>query len=142
MTTFFVSDDKARLDVALIAQFLSEDSYWATGRSRETIERSIAHSHCFGVYQADDAQANRQQVGFARVITDYATFAYLADVFILPSYRGQGLSKQLMAAIMAHPQLQSLRRWLLVTADAHGLYAQFGFQPLPHPERVMGMLRD
>jgi len=129
-----IDDDRTRLDVAMIHRYLSEESYWARGIARERVERSIAHSHCFGAY---DGEA---QVGFARVITDYATFAYLADVFVLPSHRGRGVSKQLMAAIRAHPELQELRRWHLVTRDAHALYAQFGFTPLDAPERHMMLL--
>ncbi len=126
-----ISDDPARLDLDVICGYLSTESYWATGRPREVIERSIAHSLPFGLY---DGAA---QVGFARVVTDRATFAYLADVFVLSSHRGRGLSKRLVAAILAHPELQGLRRWLLVTRDAHGLYARFGFTPLPEPARFM-----
>ncbi|HEY0159208.1 MAG TPA: GNAT family N-acetyltransferase [Thermoanaerobaculia bacterium] len=126
-----VSCDRARIDVALVHRYLSEESYWAKGITREVVERSIAHSLPFGAF---DGEA---QVGFARVITDYATFGYLADVFVLPSHRGRGVSKALMAAIVAHPGLQGLRRWHLVTRDAQGLYAQFGFVPLDAPERHM-----
>jgi GNAT superfamily N-acetyltransferase len=129
-----IDDDRARLDVAMIHRYLSEESYWARGISRERVERALAHSHCFGAYDGD------VQVAFARVVTDYATFAYLADVFVLPSHRGRGVSKQLIAAILAHPELQGLRRWHLVTYDAQGLYAQFGFMPLDLPERHMMLL--
>ena len=124
-----VSTDAARLDVSLIYDFLTQESYWGRGRSRELIERSIANSLAFGIYKTG------QQVGFARVITDYATFAYLADVFILPVERGQGLSKWLLEIITQHPALQGLRRWLLATRDAHGLYEQYGFTPLARPDR-------
>jgi GNAT superfamily N-acetyltransferase len=130
-----ISDDRARLDRALIHRFLSERSYWAEGVPREVVERSIDHSLCFGVYQSST------QVGFARVVTDFATFAWLADVFILEDARGRGLSKKLVAAILAHPQLQGLRRFLLGTLDAHGLYAQFGFAPVKQVERFMEIHR-
>ena len=124
-----------RMDVDVVHRYLSEESYWAKGIAREIVERSIAHSLCFGAFDGD------AQVGFARVITDYATFAYLADVFVLESHRGRGISKDMMAAIVAHPRLQSLRRWHLVTRDAHGLYEQYGFEALDAPERHMMRLR-
>ena len=127
---FVVSTDRSRLDITLIHQFLTH-SYWAQGVSREVVERSIENSLCFGIFH-DSAQ-----VGFARVITDRATFAYLADVFVLESHRGLGLGKFLMECISNHPQLQKLRRWMLATQDAHGLYAKFGFAPLARPERFM-----
>ena len=127
---FLVTTDPARLDIEFIHSFLS-NSYWAEGIPRETVERSIANSLCFGVYEGD------KQVGFARVITDYATFAYLADVFIAESYRGRGLSKVLMECIVKHPELQGLRRWTLATRDAHELYAKFGFTHLAKPDRFM-----
>lgn len=126
-----ISDDRAMLDRALIHRFLSERSYWALDVPREVVERSIEHSLCFGVYRAG------KQVGFARAVTDFATFAWLADVFILEEERGKGLSKKLVAAIQAHPRLQSLRRFMLGTRDAQGLYAQFGFEPVKYPERFM-----
>ena len=125
-----VDTDKTRLDVDVIHAFLRE-SYWAAGIPRHVVERSIEGSLCFGVY-VDGAQA-----GFARIISDYATFAYLADVFVLDAFRGRGLSKRLMEAIIGHPRLQGLRRWSLATRDAHGLYAQFGFTPLSNPARYM-----
>lgn len=127
---FVVSTDRSRLDITLIHQFLTH-SYWAQGVSREVVERSIENSLCFGIFH------NSAQVGFARVITDRATFAYLADVFVLESHRGLGLGKFLMECISNHPQLQKLRRWMLATRDAHGLYAKFGFAPLARPERFM-----
>ncbi len=123
------------MDVEAIHRFLSEESYWAKGIAREVVQRSIEHSLCFGAF---DAAA---QVGFARVITDYATFAYLADVYVLPSHRGRGIAKQIMRAVRSHPELQGLRRWHLVTRDAHALYAQFGFAPLETPERHMAITR-
>jgi GNAT superfamily N-acetyltransferase len=125
-----ISDDKALLDLDVIHGYLTR-CYWAEGISRELVERSIAGSICFGAY---DEEA---QVGFARVVTDHATFAYLADVFVLESHRGRGVSRLLMEAIRSHSELQGLRRWHLVTRDAHGLYAKFGFKPLAAPERHM-----
>lgn len=114
----------------MIWQFLS-NTYWSKDIPRAIVERSIDNSLCFGLY------LNKQQIGFARMITDQATFAYLADVFILPEWRGKGLSKWLMEAIIAHPGLQGLRRMLLATLDAHSLYTQFGFTAVPNPERFM-----
>lgn len=133
-----ISTDKSLLNIALIHDFLTH-SYWAKGIPRETVESSIDGSLCFGVYLKQ--QDELQQVGFARMITDKTTFAYLADVFILPEYRGQGLSKALMQYILAYPQLQGLRRIILATADAHGLYRQFGFTALDKPERIMQLHR-
>jgi GNAT superfamily N-acetyltransferase len=115
----------------MIHQYLSEESYWAMNIPLDIVQRSIENSLCFGVY---DGEA---QVGFARVITDQATFAYLADVFVLPNYRGRGIAKRLMATISAYPTLQGLRRWVLATRDAHELYAQFGFTALDQPELFM-----
>lgn len=126
-----ISTDKQLLNIAVIMQYLSDESYWAKDIPQALVERSIEHSLCFGVYEGTT------QIGFARAVTDKATFAYLADVFILPEWRGQGLSKWLMEVILAHPDLQGLRRWLLATMDAHGLYTQFGFTPLTEPERMM-----
>lgn len=126
-----ISTDKARLDIALIHRFLSEESAWARGIARELVERSIAHSLCFGAY-LDGAQ-----VGFARVVTDQATYAYLVDVFVVEAQRGRGHSKALMEAVMAHPALQGLRRFSLATSTAHGLYAQFGFAPPQRPQSLM-----
>ena len=129
---FTISTDKARLDVPAIHDFLAHSSYWARDVPLSTVQKSIENSLCFGIYN----DANKQ-VGFARVITDYAVFAYLADVFILEAYRGRGLAKWLMACIVSTPELQNLRRWMLATKDAHGLYAQYGFNPLSRPERFM-----
>jgi GNAT superfamily N-acetyltransferase len=127
---YSISTDKGRLDVALIHGFLTM-SYWAAGVPMDVVKRSIEHSLAFGVFKED------QQVGFARVITDYATFAYLGDVFILEPFRGRGLSKWLMEVIVGHPELQGLRRWMLLTRDAHGLYRKVGFTELSNPERYM-----
>jgi GNAT superfamily N-acetyltransferase len=128
---YTISTDAARLDVNLIYEFLSNYSYWAKGRTRTAVERSITHSLSFGLYR------QAQQIGFARVVTDYATFAYLADVFVLEAERGHGLGKWLVATIVDHADLQGLRRWLLATRDAHGLYQQAGFTLLAQPERWM-----
>ena len=127
---FLLSTDKARLDLALIHSVLRE-THWAKGIPLATVAKAIDHSLCFGVYR------QHVQVGFSRVISDHATFAYLADVFIVDAYRGRGLSKWMMSCVMAHPELQGLRRWLLATADAHGLYSQYGFKALGKPERFM-----
>jgi GNAT superfamily N-acetyltransferase len=130
---FSISTDKNLLDVEVIYNYLSQESYWAKNIPQEKVNRSIENSMCFGVYK------DERQIGFARVITDKATFAYLADVFIINEFRGLGLSKWLVQTILVHPDLQTLRRWLLATADAHGLYNQFGFLPLTSPERWMGI---
>lgn len=132
-SNYTISTDKAKLDIPLIHRFLSQEAYWCQNIPVEIVQRSIENSVCFGVYQAEN------QVGFARVITDFATFGYLADVFILPEHRGQGLSKQLVAFIMGYPPLQGLRRLMLVTLDAHGLYSQFGFKPIENPENTMSI---
>lgn len=128
---YTLSDDPARLDLDAIHSYLSR-SYWAATRSKEVIARSLAHSLCIGTYTAAG-----HQVGLARVVSDYATFAYLCDVYVLEDHRGHGLAKAALRLIAAHPQLQQLRRFQLVTADAHGLYAQFGFTPIATPERHM-----
>ena len=127
---YHISTNKEKLDIPFIHRFLSH-SYWAEDIPVDMVKRSIDGSMNFGVYNGS------RQVGFARVITDHATFGYLADVFIDENYRGLGLSKWLMQTIMAHPQLQGFRSWQLATRDAHGLYAQFGFKPLENPERIM-----
>ena len=129
-----ISTDRSRLDVPLILDLL-RSSYWAKEIPRAIVEKSIQNSLCFGAYLAG------RQVGFARVITDFATFAYVADVFVVPLHRGRGISKKIMQAIVAHPGLQGLRRLLLATHDAHGLYAQFGFQPLAQPEHFMTIFK-
>jgi len=128
---YVISTDPARLDIAMIHKYLSGSAYWAMGRPLEVVRRSIQNSLPFGVY------CGPVQIGFARVITDYATFAWLADVFVLPEFRGHGLGKWLIGVIVAHPRLPGLRRWVLATQDAHGLYAQYGFTPLHIPELFM-----
>ncbi|UOQ78601.1 GNAT family N-acetyltransferase [Hymenobacter sp. 5516J-16] len=133
---YTISTDPALLDIPLIHRYLAESSYWATNIPRETVERAIANSLCFGVYAPDGAQ-----VAFARVITDRATFAWLCDVFVLPEQQGQGIGKQLMQQVWSHPDLCNVRRQMLATLDAHGLYEQFGFQPLANPERYMEVRR-
>jgi GNAT superfamily N-acetyltransferase len=135
--TIEISDDRSRMDVTVIHGFLSQDSYWANNVPREVVERAVEHSLCVGAFE------DGVQVGFARAITDYATFAYIADVFVLPSHRGRGISKQLMDALVNHQELRGLRRWHLVTRDAHALYAQFGFTPVDVPERhMMRVVKD
>jgi len=128
---FIYSDDHNLIDVAAVHRYLSTESYWAKGIPLEIVRRAIANSLCFGIYQAN------QQVGFARWVTDRATFAYLCDVYIAQEFRGIGLSKKLMSFMMFHPDLQGLRTYFLGTLDAHGLYEQFGFKALAHPERRM-----
>ena len=127
---FLISTDRKRLDLDIVHAFLTK-CYWAKGIPREIVARSIENSLCFGVYEED------RQIGFGRVISDFATYAYIGDVFVLESYRGRGIAKWLMECIMWHPSLQGLRRWSLVTQDAHGLYAHYGFTPLESPERHM-----
>jgi GNAT superfamily N-acetyltransferase len=129
---FEISTDRTRLDVALVHEFL-RTSYWAEGRLRSVVERSIEHSLCFGVYHGG------RQVAFARVVSDRAVFAYLMDVFVVPEFRGRGIAKALMRAVLDHPDLQNLRMFLLATKDAHGLYEQFGFGPLLDPQRMMAI---
>ena len=125
-----VTTDPRRLDLETVHGFLTA-SYWAEGIPREIVERSVRHSICFGAFDGD------RQVGFARVISDRATFAYVADVFVLPSHRGRAIGKRLMACITSHPELQNLRLWTLFTRDAHGLYRQYGFEGSRHPDRLM-----
>lgn len=134
-TEYTVSTDKTRLDLPSIHQFLSTQAYWSLNIPFTTVKRSVENSLCFGVYFGP------QQVGFARVITDYATIAYLGDVFIIPEHRGKGLSKKLVDEIMTHPDLQGMRRWILLTGDAHGLYRQFGWEPITKPELYMEIAR-
>lgn len=128
--TFTVTCDPTRMDLCVIATFLAS-SYWAKGIPSATVEKSLANSLCFALLEGE------QQIGFARVITDYTTIAFLNDVFVLPAYRGRGLSKWLMECITSHPELQGLRRWMLSTRDAHGLYGKFGFTPLKKPDVFM-----
>jgi GNAT superfamily N-acetyltransferase len=133
--SYEISTDKGRLDRAVIHRFLSEESYWARGVPRDVVDRAIENSLCFGLYRDD------LQVGFARVVTDRAAIAYLADVFVLPEHRGKGLGKWLIEAVLAHPDLQGLRRFFLGTEDAHSLYRRFGFRPLANPGRMMEISR-
>jgi GNAT superfamily N-acetyltransferase len=128
---YTISTDNQRLDISVIHEFISKQSYWGQGRKIEVVQRALENSCNFGVYKED------KQIGFARVVTDYATFAWVADVFVLGEHRGQGLSKWLMEVILSHPELQGFRRWVLATKDAHSLYAHFGFIPLHRPERWM-----
>jgi GNAT superfamily N-acetyltransferase len=130
LKNFIISTDNSRLDLDAVVDMLSR-AYWASGRTREIIAHSIEHSLVFGLYDGS------RQIGMARIVSDYATFAWLCDVFIHEDYRGQGLGKWLMEAVTSHPDLQGLRRILLATRDAHGLYAQFGWKPLSSPERWM-----
>ena len=126
-----VTTDPTRLDLDAIHDVLAGSSYWATGIPREVMERSIRHSICFGAFDGG------RQVGFARVVTDRATFAYLADVFVIEEQRGRGLAAWLTATVLAHPELQGLRRWLLVTRDAHGLYRKLGFTAVADPSMLL-----
>jgi len=126
-----ISTEPSRIDRTLVHEFLRGRSYWAAGIPREVVDRSIDGALCFGVYEGG------AQVGFARVITDRATFAYLADVFVLEPHRGRGIATWLMEVIVGHPDLQGLRRWILMTRDAHGLYERFGFRPMADPSRCM-----
>ena len=128
-----VTTDASRMDLDVIHGFL-EHAYWSRGISRDVVGRALRHSLCFGAFDGD------RQVGFARVVSDFATYAYVSDVFVLESHRGRGVGKRLMAAIMAHPELQGLRRWNLFTRDAHGLYRRYGFREPRHPERLMEIL--
>lgn len=128
---YLISTDRALLDWDVIYGYISRESYWGKGRSMDTIRRSVENSLSFGIYSDD------RLVGFARVVTDYATFAWLADVFVLEEFRGRGLSKWLMEVILSHSELQGLRRWVLSTKDAHELYRRFGFTDLLRPERWM-----
>lgn len=138
---YFISTDKEKLDIHLIFSFLSQESYWAKGIPRKVVEQSIAGSAlCFGIYH-QNAEGQVKQVGFARVISDLTSFAYLCDVFVIPDYRGQELSKWLIEVITQYPELTGVRRFMLATADAHSLYAKYGFQPIDAPERLMQILR-
>lgn len=128
---YAITTDRDRIDVSVVHRYLSEESYWAKNIPFDVVERAIRNSLCFAVLHGNDL------AGFARVTTDRATVAYLGDVFMLPAHRGKGLSKWLLEIISTHPDLQGLRRWMLATADAQGLYAQFGFTPLKMPARWM-----
>jgi GNAT superfamily N-acetyltransferase len=128
---YVIDTDNNRLNQEFIYRFLSQDSYWAQSRTFEMVQRSLVHSLNFGVFK------DEEQIGFARVVTDYATFAWLADVFIIEDHRGKGLGKWLIEVVTAHPELQGLRRWILATRDAHDLYRQFGFTAPLQPDRLM-----
>jgi len=131
---FQILTDKSKLDIKLIHDYLSKESYWAKGRSIEAVKKSIENSLCFGVFQ------DKKQIGFARVVTDYAVFAWIMDVFIVKDYRGKGLGKELMSRIMNDEKLQNLQRWGLGTEDAHGLYEKFGFKSLSKPQNMMEII--
>lgn len=126
-----ITTDRSRIDLDYVHNYLSKKSYWAKGISQHLVEKSVENSLCFSVF------SNEKQIGFGRVVTDYATFAYLCDVFIDEDFQGKGFSKKLMESIMAHPDLQSIRRWMLMTWSAQGLYKQFGFSIAARPDRVM-----
>lgn len=128
---YLITTDVAKVDIDVVHQFLSEQSYWAKGIPRETVARSVQHSICFSVLHEGEL------IGFARITSDHATVAYLGDVFVLPAHRGRGISTWLLQCISSHPELQGLRRWMLATADAHGLYKKFGFTGLRAPDRWM-----
>ena len=134
---YTISDDPARVDVEAVHRYLSEESYWARGVPRDVVERSVAGSIPFGLYAPGGSLA-----GFARVVTDRATYGYLADVFVLDAHRGRGLGVWLVEVVLGHPELQGLRRWVLFTEDAHGLYERFGFTPGRTPERYMELARE
>ena len=133
---FVISTDRSRLNIEFIHSFLSTQAYWAIGRSLEVVQRAIENSLNFGVFDGS------KQVGFARVVTDYATFAWLADVFIIDEYRGRGLGIWLIEVITSHPNLQGFRRWILATRDAHELYRRFGFNEIANPQRYMEKMSD
>jgi GNAT superfamily N-acetyltransferase len=128
---YSISTDRARLDVPAVHEFLSTESYWARGRDFEKVRRAVENSLPFGLYKGG------RQIGFARVVTDFATFAWLADVYVLGEFRGEGLGKWLVEVVLSHPELQHLRRWILGTRDAHELYRQFGFAEIERPEFYM-----
>jgi len=131
---YVISTDPARLDAVAIHAYLTR-SYWASGRTLEAVTRSLHYSLCFGLYHSG------RQVGLARVITDWTTYAYLCDVYVLEEHRGRGLGKWLVESVLAHPELQTVRRWTLITSDAHGLYAGYGFTPQANPDRHMELIR-
>ena len=134
MHGYEISTARERIDVGVVHRYLSEDAYWSPGVARAVVERAIANSLCFGLYDPEGAQA-----GFARAVTDRATFAYLADVFVLEGHRGRGLGAWLVETVLAHPDLQGLRRIELATVDAHALYERFGFAPLERVERFLAI---
>ena len=126
-----ISDDRNDVDIDLVCGFLSQEAYWSKNIPRAVVQKAIENSYCFSAF------IDNKQIGFARVVSDAATFAYLADVFVLPEFRGHGISKKLMQSVQTHPELQGLRRWMLMTADAHKLYESYGFSVLAKPERAM-----
>jgi GNAT superfamily N-acetyltransferase len=132
---YLISSDPDKIDIDMVHHYLANEAYWVSDITREMVERFVRYSLCYGVY--DHAGASSTQIGFARVISDFTTFAYLADVFILSSYRGQGLGKWLVSCILNHNELKNLRKWTLNTKDAHGLYRRFGFQVSPDPQTHM-----
>ena len=134
---FHVSADKNKLNIDIIFQFLNSDAYWSKGRLRSTVEKSITNSLCFGVYDVKNNQA-----GFARVITDYAVYAYILDLFIVTSHRGKGLGKLLMKEILSNPDTTMVKNWALATRDAHDLYRKFGFSNVTNAERLMSMTKE
>ncbi len=136
-----ISTDKSKLDIPFIHQYLSTASYWAKNIPIDLVKKSIEGSVCFGVYDLQPGFPAGKQIGFARMVTDCATFGYLADVFIIDQHRSKGLSKWLMETIINYPAFQPLRRWMLATRDAHGLYKQFDFTELDKPERIMQRLK-
>lgn len=129
---YLITDDPARIDADAVHRYLAHESYWASGIPREIVDRSLEHSLCIGAYAGDG-----EQVGLARVITDYATYAWLCDVYVLDAHRGHGLGKALVQAVVTHPRLQTVRRFALATKDAHELYARFGFTPPANPQTQM-----
>lgn len=136
---FIINTEKSELNILFIQNYLCNVSYWAKNIPFETVKKSIEGSFCFGLYKNENKSLlAKTQSGFARVVTDHATFGYIADVFVIEKFRKKGLAKWLMEEIMNHPDLQGLRRWMLATKDAHDLYAKFGFLPLDKPERIMG----
>lgn len=137
---FTISTDPTLLDLPAIHRFLAAEAYWCPGIPLAVVEKAIRHSLCFGLYVEAGAGLPPRQAGFARVVTDFATYAYLCDVFVLAEYRGRGLGKWLVECLLGHPDLQGLRRWSLATRDAHSLYARFGFQPLTNSERQMAIV--
>ena len=140
MGPYVVSSNSKHVDRELVWRFLHDEAYWSAGVPRDVVERAIDGSICFSAFEGDP-DTSAPQVGFARVVTDKATFAWLCDVFVLPQHRGQGVARRLMDAVMAHPDLQDLRNVMLATRDAHGLYAQYGFVPLAEPARWMAIRR-
>ena len=133
---FEISTDRGKLDLKFIHKFLSKEAYWSKNIPYDTVKRSADNSLNFGLFHIERSGGSRQ-IGYARIITDYSTIAYLGDVFVIPAYRGKGLSKWLMEQVVSHPDLQGLRRWVLLTADAHELYKKFGWQPIAKPETYM-----